>query len=98
MATLTVTRISGNGVRFLRQIFFVKASEALPIGASLTVLANSKSDEALKYYVSDKDILDTFTISPKGELALKAELDYEKRQEYVFKVFATDGITVRPLN
>lgn len=31
----------------------------------------------------------------KGELFLKRKLDYEDRSDYVFKVFATDGITVR---
>ncbi|KAF5288029.1 hypothetical protein FQA39_LY15558, partial [Lamprigera yunnana] len=92
LATLTVSRMLGNSIRFLRPIFHVKASELLPIGAMLTVLATTKH-EPLKYFVSDKTILDVFTISSKGELALKKELDYESCSEYVFRVFATDGIT-----
>lgn len=95
MATLTVSRISGNAIRFLRNIFYVRASESLPAGATLTVLANSRPGEPLRYFVSDKDILKTFTISTKGELGLRKELDYEKKSEYVFRVFATDGVTVR---
>lgn len=67
----------------------------------LSVLANNRPGEPLRYFVSDKDILNVFTISPRGELALRTHLDYEKRHEYVFKIFATDGITVttcsRPL-
>ncbi|KAF5307815.1 hypothetical protein FQR65_LT06687 [Abscondita terminalis] len=93
LATLTISRIGGNSIRFVRQVFNVKASESLPVGATITVLATTKYNEPLKYFVSEKEILDVFSISTKGELALKKQLDYENRSEYVFRVFATDGIT-----
>ncbi|KAK4880119.1 hypothetical protein RN001_008265 [Aquatica leii] len=93
LATLTISKIGGNMIRFIRQVFNVKASESLPVGATLTVLATTKYNEPLKYFVSDKEILDVFSISSKGELALKKQLDYENRSEYMFRVFATDGIT-----
>ncbi|KAK5646834.1 hypothetical protein RI129_005298 [Pyrocoelia pectoralis] len=92
LATLTVARKGGHSVRFLRQIYNVKAAESLPVGTTLTILASNRH-EPLKFFVSEKEILDVFTINPKGELALKQQLDYEKRSEYTFRVFATDGVT-----
>ncbi|KAB0797967.1 hypothetical protein PPYR_08960 [Photinus pyralis] len=92
LATLTVTRNGGNSIRFLRPVYNIKAPESLPVGTTLTILASNRH-EPLKYFVSDKDVLDVFAINPKGELALRQQLDYEKRAEYTFRVFATDGVT-----
>lgn len=96
LATLTVSdRTSDKSIRFLHRIFHIKASEALPPGKVIATLANNRPGESLKYYVSDQTILDVFSINTKGELALRKKLDYEEKSEYYFKVFATDGITVR---
>ncbi|KAJ8916153.1 hypothetical protein NQ315_016292 [Exocentrus adspersus] len=95
LATLTVSREMGKGIRFLHDIFYIKAAENLPVGSVIGILANNRPGEPLRYFVSDQNILKTFALNTKGELSLKAKLDYEARPEYVFKVFATDGITVR---
>ncbi|KAJ8951840.1 hypothetical protein NQ318_019815 [Aromia moschata] len=93
LATLTVSRKSEEGIRFLHSVFYVKASEALPAGAAVATLANNRPGEPLRYFVSDQNVLKTFALNSKGELSLKKRLDYEDRPEYFFKVFATDGIT-----
>lgn len=98
LATLTVTKVTINGIKFLHSVFYVKASEALQIGSVIATLSNNRPGEDLRYFVSDQNILKTFALNTKGEISLKKKLDYEERTEYYFKVFATDGITVsRPL-
>ncbi|CAG9859531.1 unnamed protein product [Phyllotreta striolata] len=93
LTTLTVTRNSAKGIRFLHSTFYIKASEALPAGSVIGTLANNRPGEHLRYFVSDQNILRTFTFNTKGELSLRKKLDYEEKPEYYFKVFATDGIT-----
>lgn len=95
LATLTVARETGKGIRFLHSIFYVKVSEDLPVGSVVGTLDNNRPGESLRYFVSDQNILMTFALNTKGELSLKKKLDYEDKSEYMFKVFATDGITVR---
>ncbi|XP_049822216.1 protocadherin Fat 3 isoform X2 [Aethina tumida] len=93
LATLTVTKVTINGIKFLHSVFYVKASEALQIGSVIATLSNNRPGEDLRYFVSDQNILKTFALNTKGEISLKKKLDYEERTEYYFKVFATDGIT-----
>ncbi|KAJ8940022.1 hypothetical protein NQ314_010853, partial [Rhamnusium bicolor] len=93
LATLTVSKDSGKGIRFLHNVFYIKASEALSPGALLATLSNNRPGEPLRYFVSDQNILNIFSLNTKGELSLKKKLDFEDRSEYFFKVFATDGIT-----
>lgn len=98
LATLTVSsKHSDDAIRFLHKVFYVKVSEGLPVGSIVATLANNRPGEPLKYYVSDQDILKVFAFNTNGEISLKKKLDYEEKPEYIFKVFATDGITVRSL-
>lgn len=94
LATLTVSRRTSVGLRFLKRIYNIRASEALPPGAVLTILSNNRPGEHLRYFVSEQGLLKVFSINTRGELGLRKKLDYEERSEYTFKVFATDGITV----
>lgn len=95
LATLTVSsKHMDNSIRFLHRVFFVRVSETLPPGSVIATLSNNRPGEALKYYVSDLDVLKVFAFNTNGEISLKKKLDYEEKPEYVFKVFATDGITV----
>ncbi|XP_044750836.1 protocadherin-16 [Coccinella septempunctata] len=94
LSTLTVTKESiNNGIQFLHDVFFISALESSPQGTIIGTLANNKPGQSLKYFVSDQNVLKTFGLNKKGELSLKKKLDFEERAEYVFKVFATDGIT-----
>ncbi|KAJ8979542.1 hypothetical protein NQ317_017690, partial [Molorchus minor] len=93
LATLTVSKKTGKGIQFLHTVFYIKASESLPVGSIIATLANNRPGEALRYFVSDQNVLKTFSLNTKGDLSLKKKLDYEDIPEYVFKVFATDGIT-----
>lgn len=95
LATLTVSRRSGNGIRFLQSTFYVRASEGLPPASVIDTFLNNRPNQPLRYFVSDQNILKTFAINTKGELSLRKKLDYEDRNEFIFKVFATDGITVK---
>lgn len=90
-----MTRNPGKGIRFLHSVFYIKASEALPVGALIGTLTNNRPGEQLRYFVSEQNILKVFGLNTKGELTLKKKLDYEEKSEYYFKVFATDGVTVR---
>lgn len=94
LATLTVSRDENEGIKFSRHIFNIEALENLPTGSVIGLLKNNRPGQPLKYFVSDQSILNHFSINPKGEIGLRKRLDYEERSEYVFKVFATDGITV----
>ncbi|XP_028129722.2 protocadherin beta-12-like [Diabrotica virgifera virgifera] len=93
LATITVSRHIAKGIKFLHSTFYIKASESLPIGAVLGTVSNNRPGESLRYFVSDQNILKTFSLNTKGEITLKKKLDYEDKSEYYFKVFATDGIT-----
>jgi hypothetical protein len=93
LATLTVSRNVGNGIRFLHSTFYIKVPESTPVGAAVTSFTNNRPNQHLRYFVSDQNILKIFAINTKGELSLRKKLDYEDKPEYVFKVFATDGIT-----
>ncbi|KAF7275616.1 hypothetical protein GWI33_011495, partial [Rhynchophorus ferrugineus] len=93
LATLTVTRQNTNGIKFARSTFNIRASESLSPGALVAKFDNNRPGHHLKYFVSDQDILDVFALNTLGELTLRKKLDYEKKQEYRFKVFATDGKT-----
>lgn len=96
LSTLTVTKENANGgIQFLHDVFFISVSESSPQGTVIGTLANNRPGQSLKYFVSDQNILKTFSLNTKGELSLKKKLDFEERSEYFFKVFATDGITVR---
>lgn len=75
-------------------MFNFRVSEGLLPGTVLGTLANNRPGHHLKYFVSDRDILSVFAINTLGELSLKDNLDYEKKSEYIFKVFVTDGKTV----
>lgn len=94
LATLTVSRDNGQGVRFLKNVFHVIAPESLPAGSIIATLMNNRPRQPLRYFVSEQAMLKVFSLNTRGELGLKKRLDYEERGEYVFKVFATDGITV----
>lgn len=95
LATLTISsRHMDSSIRFLHRVFFVKVSELLPVGSVIATLSNNRPGERLKYYVSDQDVLKVFAFNTNGEISLKKRLDYEEKAAYVFKVFATDGITV----
>lgn len=99
LATLTVSsRYVDSSVRFSHRVFYLRVSESLPVGSVITTLSNNRPGDPLKYYVSDQDILKTFAFNTNGEISLKKKLDYEKKPEYVFKVFATDGVTVSNIN
>ncbi|XP_018319632.1 protocadherin Fat 4 [Agrilus planipennis] len=94
LTTLTVSRPFLEGrVSFLKRSFEIVVPESTPRCTVIGVLATNRPGEDLKYYVSNKDILETFAINPRGEVALRKSLDYEKTDEYFFKVFATDGKT-----
>ncbi|XP_015835493.1 protocadherin beta-12 [Tribolium castaneum] len=93
LATLTVSREVGNGIRFLHRIFYIKVPESTPVGATISTFTNNRPNQHLRYFVSDQNVLKTFAINTKGELSLKKKLDFEDKAEYFFKVFATDGIT-----
>lgn len=95
LATLTISsKHMDRSIRFLHRVFFVKVSESLSEGSVIATLSNNRPGEQLKYYVSDQDILKVFAFNTNGEISLRKKLDYEEKPEYVFKVFATDGITV----
>lgn len=94
LATLTVSRDTGNGIRFLRHTYYFIVSENLTPGSTIGTLTNNRRGQSLKYYVSDQNMLSVFSINPRGDIGLRKRLDYEERNEYYFKVFATDGITV----
>lgn len=94
LATLTVSKNEGNNIQFLHSTFYFKVSESLPPGAIVGTFANNRPNQHLRYFVSDQNILKTFAINTKGEVSLRKKLDYEENPEYIFKVFATDGITV----
>ncbi|XP_017769674.1 PREDICTED: cadherin-related tumor suppressor-like [Nicrophorus vespilloides] len=93
LSTLTVYKKFQSSLKFLKHVFYVRASEALPPGAVLTMLSNNRPGEHLRYFVSEQGLLKVFSINTRGELGLRKKLDFEERNEYVFKVFATDGIT-----
>ncbi|CAH1176126.1 unnamed protein product [Phaedon cochleariae] len=93
LATLTVSRDLAKGIRFLHSTFYIKASESLPPGTLIGTLSNNRPGEQLRYFVSEQNVLKTFSLNTKGELSLRKKLDYEERSEYYFKVFATDGVT-----
>ncbi|CAH0557101.1 unnamed protein product [Brassicogethes aeneus] len=93
LATLTVSKVSTNGIRFLHSVFYIKASEDLAVGSVVGSLANNRPGEQLRYFVSDQGVLKTFGLNTKGELSLRRKLDFEEKPEYYFKVFATDGVT-----
>lgn len=95
LATLTVSRDFGNGIRFTRHTYYITAPESLPPGAIIGTLSNNRPGQSLKYYVSDQAVLNVFSINPRGDIGLRKRLDYEDKNEYFFKVFTTDGITVR---
>lgn len=94
LATLTISRDESDGIRFGKRTFYFTALESLPSGSTIGKLLNNKPGQLLKYYVSDQSMLNIFSINPKGEVGIRKRLDYEERSEYIFKVFATDGITV----
>ncbi|CAH1982952.1 unnamed protein product [Acanthoscelides obtectus] len=93
LATLTVTKGKDRSIKFLHKVFHIKASEALPPGAMVGTLTNNRPGDSLRYFVSDQNILKTFSLNTKGEISLKKKLDYEEMPQYTFKVFATDGVT-----
>ncbi|KAJ3655050.1 hypothetical protein Zmor_014194 [Zophobas morio] len=93
LATLTVSRNLDNGIRFLHRTFHFKVSESSPVGVTVGTFSNNRPNQHLRYFVSDQNILKLFAINTKGELSLRKKLDYEDKPDYVFKVFATDGIT-----
>ncbi|KAG5876666.1 hypothetical protein JTB14_027143 [Gonioctena quinquepunctata] len=93
LATLTISRNSAKEIRFLHSVFYIRVSEILPAGTVIGTLSNNRPGEQLRYFVSDQNILKTFSLNTKGEFSLRKKLDFEERPEYVFKVFATDGIT-----
>ncbi|XP_048521260.1 protocadherin-23 [Dendroctonus ponderosae] len=93
LATLTVTRSSTKGIRFIHPVFNFRASEGLSPGAPIGSLSNNHPGHHLKYFVSDQSVLSVFAINTLGEVSLKNKLDYETKPEYIFKVFATDGKT-----
>ncbi|XP_030752293.1 cadherin-89D [Sitophilus oryzae] len=94
LATLTVNRHhSSKGIKFIHPIFNFRVSESAMPGTLIATLSNNKPGHHLKYFVSDQNILKTFALNTLGELTLKEKLDYETKQEYLFKVFATDGKT-----
>nr|XP_022918947.1 protocadherin Fat 4 [Onthophagus taurus]XP_022918948.1 protocadherin Fat 4 [Onthophagus taurus] len=93
LTTLTVSRLTPKGLKFLKRTFFVKISETLPIGSLIATFINNQPGKTLKYYVSEQELLQVFSLNGRGELSLKKKLDYETRNEYVFKIFATDMIS-----
>lgn len=98
LATLTVSSEDmDDSIRFLHRVFHVRVSESMPKGTVIATLSNNRPGEPLKYYVSDQDVLKVFAFNTNGEISLRKKLDYEEHPEYVFKVFATDGITVSDL-
>lgn len=94
LVTLTVSRMVTKGLRFLRRIFNINVAESQPVGTTIATFSNNRPGQALRYFVSEEGLLKVFAINPRGELSLKKRLDYEEKNEYYFKIFATDGITV----
>lgn len=94
LVTLTASRMITKGLRFLKRIFYINVAESQPVGTTIATFSNNRPGQALRYFVSEEGLLKVFAINPKGELSLRKRLDYEEKNEYNFKIFATDGITV----
>uniref|UniRef100_A0A1B6C9V6 Cadherin domain-containing protein n=1 Tax=Clastoptera arizonana TaxID=38151 RepID=A0A1B6C9V6_9HEMI len=93
LTTLTVSR-PGTSIRelqFLQSHYLAGVLESVPLNSVLlTVITNKHRERHLRFWLDNHT--DTFKVTSVGDIILLKNLDFETQDNYIFQVYATDGI------
>ena len=77
---------------FAKDIYTAHLMENLPMGSTVLTLTTNKGELANFSIAEDELPGQEFTVMDNGDLVLTEQLDFENTTEFVFSVFAFDGL------